>query len=188
MNQRVPILSKYLNRGPAGEEVSLLGIIEVQVRLDKARRHIDEHYAEPLDLHQLARIACFSRYHFLRLFRTVYGITPHRYLMQRRVAVAKEMLIINKFNVTEVCYEVGFESLGSFSLLFKRLTGKPPLAYRAGLFRPVPPALIWPRILVPFCLIEKLMAREQNRNFREAATAGEDYVPGANSGGTSNDQ
>lgn len=153
-------------RGPETPAASLL---DTRTRLERARRFIDDNYFQPLDLDQVAREACFSRFHFVRLFRIMFGITPHQYLMRRRVEKAKEMLIMQKYNVTEVCFEVGFESLGSFSTLFKRISGVPPIAYRAGLFRPVPKSLIWPKALVPYCLISRVLAPPQNRNIREAA-------------------
>lgn len=155
--------------GLLSQETPAAGLLDTRHRLECARRFIDNYYFQPLDLDQVAREACFSRYHFVRLFRMMFGITPHQYLMRRRVDKAKELLIMQKYNVTEVCFEVGFESLGSFSTLFKRISGVPPIAYRAGLFRPVPKSLIWPTALVPYCLISRVLAPPQNRNIREAA-------------------
>ncbi|MGB5107711.1 MAG: AraC family transcriptional regulator [Candidatus Zixiibacteriota bacterium] len=147
---------------------SSAGLIDIRARLEKARRFIDANYHLPIDLDLVAREACFSRFHFIRSFRAVFGITPHQYLMRTRVEKAKELLIMQKYNVTEVCFEVGFESLGSFSTLFKRISGQPPIAYRAGIFRPVPKSLIWPKLLVPYCLISKILGPQQKSNIREA--------------------
>ncbi len=98
----------------------------VRRRLVLARAFIDEHYDLPLDLEQIAGQASFSRYHFLRLFRGAFDQTPHQYLTQRRIAKAKELLAASDMSVTEVCFAVGFDSLGSFSALFRRHIGHAP--------------------------------------------------------------
>ena len=97
----------------------------------RARELIDSRYTQPLDLDELARTANFSRYHFLRAFRRAFDATPHEYLTRKRIERAKELLAQSELTVTEICFEVGFESLGSFSTLFHRLTGWSPSIYRA---------------------------------------------------------
>lgn len=149
---------------------------DTRTRLDRARRYIDDNYSQPIDLDLLAKQACFSRYHFIRLFRHAFGVTPHQYLMRVRVEKAKEMLIMQKFNVTEVCFEVGFESLGSFSSLFKRISGRTPLDYRAGIYRPIPKSLTWPKLFVPYCLVSRFSSPPENSNIREAASSGSAYL------------
>lgn len=104
---------------------------DTYVRLVRARRLIDECYHLPLDLDQISGEACLSRFHFLRLFRRAFNKTPHQYLTQRRIERAKELLSSSGLTVTDVCFEVGFESLGSFSSLFHKHVGYPPIAYRA---------------------------------------------------------
>jgi len=99
-------------------------------RLCRARRYIDECYDLPLDLTEMSKQACLSRYHFLRLFRDAFATTPHQYLIQRRIEKAKELLRSERFSVTDVCFEVGFQSLGSFSSLFRRCVGDAPVNYR----------------------------------------------------------
>ena len=74
--------------------------------------------------------ACFSRYHFLRLFRQAFDKTPHQYLIERRIEKAKELLSSDSLRVTDVCFEVGFQSLGSFSSLFRKCVGHAPVTYR----------------------------------------------------------
>jgi AraC-like DNA-binding protein len=91
---------------------------EVLERLDRARKFIDRCYDLPLNLDEISSHACFSRYHFLRLFRQAFHKTPHQYLIDRRIERAKELLSGNDLRVTDVCFEVGFQSLGSFSSLF----------------------------------------------------------------------
>ncbi|MDX6577501.1 MAG: hypothetical protein QOE96_3454 [Blastocatellia bacterium] len=103
---------------------------DLHERLCRARRFIDECYDLPLDLSEISKQACLSRYHFLRLFRDTFATTPHQYLIQRRIEKAKELLSSGKLSVTDVCFEVGFESLGSFSALFRRCVGDAPNHYR----------------------------------------------------------
>src|SRR5262245_60363101 len=104
-------------------------------RLMRAREFIDECYHQPLDLEQISGEACLSRFHFLRLFRRAFNKTPHQYLTQRRIEKAKELLSSSGLTVTDVCFEVGFESLGSFSSLFHKHVGHPPITYRAIIFQ-----------------------------------------------------
>src|SRR2546426_4818162 len=103
---------------------------DVHDRLCRARRFIDECYDLPLDLNEISKQACLSRFHFLRLFRDTFETTPHQYLIQRRIEKAKELLRWKEMSVTDVCFEVGFESLGSFSALFRRCVGTAPVTYR----------------------------------------------------------
>ncbi|HLO30873.1 MAG TPA: AraC family transcriptional regulator [Anaerolineales bacterium] len=99
--------------------------------LRRAQELIDTQYSQPLDLDELARSANFSRYHFLRLFRHAFHATPHEYLTRKRIEHAKELLAQSELTVTEICFEVGFESLGSFSTLFHKIVGWSPSIYRA---------------------------------------------------------
>jgi AraC-like DNA-binding protein len=102
----------------------------VYARLCRARDFIDLCYDLPLNLEQISSQACFSRYHFLRLFRQAFNKTPHQYLIERRIEKAKELLSLRDSRVTDVCFEVGFQSLGSFSSLFHKSVGHPPITYR----------------------------------------------------------
>ena len=99
--------------------------------LQRARELIDEQYFRSLDLNEIAQSANLSRYHFLRAFRDAFHLTPHEYLTRKRIERAKELLADSDLMVTEICFEVGFESLGSFSTLFHRIVGWSPLIYRA---------------------------------------------------------
>jgi AraC-like DNA-binding protein len=96
----------------------------------RARDLMDRAYAEPLDIPELARSARVSRAHFSRSFKQAFGETPHRYLMSRRMERAMALLRAGELSVTEVCYAVGFTSLGSFSTQFRRFVGDSPSAYR----------------------------------------------------------
>jgi AraC-like DNA-binding protein len=108
---------------------------DTYVRLTRARRLMDECFHLPLDLNQISSEACLSRFHFLRLFRRAFNKTPHQYLTERRIEKAKELLSSSGLTVTDVCFEVGFESLGSFSSLFHKRVGQPPITYRAIIFQ-----------------------------------------------------
>ncbi|HAF16259.1 MAG TPA: AraC family transcriptional regulator [Blastocatellia bacterium] len=103
---------------------------DVFERLNRARKFIDLCYDLPLNLDEISSHACFSRYHFLRLFRQAFNKTPHQYLVERRIERAKELLSSADLRVTDVCFEVGFQSLGSFSSLFHKSVGHPPITYR----------------------------------------------------------
>ena len=103
---------------------------EVHERLWRARAFINENFHEPIDLDEISQEACLSRYHFLRLFREEFATTPHQYLIERRIEKAKELLRHRRMTVTDVCFEVGFESLGSFSTLFRQRVGDAPTGYR----------------------------------------------------------
>jgi AraC-like DNA-binding protein len=103
---------------------------DVYERLCRARDFIDLCYDLPLNLEQISSQACFSRFHFLRLFRQAFDKTPHQYLVERRIEKAKELLRSDELRVTDVCFEVGFQSLGSFSSLFHKSVGHPPITYR----------------------------------------------------------
>jgi AraC-like DNA-binding protein len=113
-------------------------------RLRRARDRIDRDYAQPLDVETLAREAHMSAGHFSRVFRLAYGESPYSYLMTRRVERAMALLRRGDLSVTEVCFEVGCSSLGTFSTRFTELVGMPPSAYRreaTGAMAGVPPCV-----------------------------------------------
>jgi transcriptional regulator GlxA family with amidase domain len=99
--------------------------------LVRAREIIEAQFARPLDIRTLSAEAGLSQYHFVRAFRQLFHETPHRYLLRMRIQKAKELLALTTMSVTDVCFDVGFESLGSFSATFHRIVGWPPSTYRA---------------------------------------------------------
>jgi AraC-like DNA-binding protein len=100
-------------------------------RLRRVRDRIDREYAQPLDVEALARAAHMSAGHFSRQFRLAYGESPYSYLMTRRIERAMALLRRGDLSVTEVCFEVGCSSLGTFSTRFAELVGVPPSVYRS---------------------------------------------------------
>ncbi|MEY9838625.1 helix-turn-helix transcriptional regulator [Streptacidiphilus sp. EB103A] len=100
------------------------------VRLRRIRDRIDREYAQPLDVEALARGEHMSAGHLSRAFRLAYGESPYSYLMTRRIERAMALLRRGDLSVTEVCFEVGCSSLGTFSTRFTELVGVPPSVYR----------------------------------------------------------
>ncbi|GAA2718280.1 helix-turn-helix domain-containing protein [Micromonospora olivasterospora] len=96
----------------------------------RARDAMDRAYAEPLDIPALARIAHVSEAHFIRTFRATFGETPHRYLQRRRVERAMYLLTQTDRDITDICFAVGFSSLGTFSRTFRQIVGESPTEYR----------------------------------------------------------
>jgi AraC-like DNA-binding protein len=114
-------------------------------RLRRVRDRMDREYAQPLDVEALARDAHMSAGHFSREFRRAYGESPYSYLMTRRVERAMALLRGGELRVTEVCFEVGCSSLGTFSTRFTELVGVPPSVYRrqaAGAMDGIPPCVV----------------------------------------------
>src|SRR6266853_3986851 len=102
---------------------------ETNRRMLRARDAMDRAYAEPLDIPALAQIAHVSEAHFIRTFRATFGETPHRYLQRRRVERAMFLLRATERSVTDVCFDVGFTSLGTFSRTFRDIVQVPPTEY-----------------------------------------------------------
>src|SRR5436309_14358793 len=93
--------------------------LELYRRIVQAKLFIDSNFAEPIDADEIADEACYSKFHFIRTFKSIYGRTPHQYLTHVRIERAKQMLEQGVY-VTEACFDVGFDSLGSFNVLIKR--------------------------------------------------------------------
>jgi AraC-like DNA-binding protein len=106
-------------------------------RMLRARDAMDRTYAQELDVPALASVAHVSPSHFSRTFRATFGEPPHRYLQRRRVERAMYLLRATDLDVTVICLEVGFTSLGTFSRTFRAIVGETPSAYRSP--RPAAP-------------------------------------------------
>ena len=131
-------------------------------RLLRARDAMDRSYADALDIEALASAVHLSRAHFIRSFREAFGEPPHRYLQRRRIERAMSMLRETDLSVTEICLEVGFASLGSFSRTFRGILGTTPTAYRER-------SRSMERAGVPSCY-----AMAADRPSRTSSTFGED--------------
>ena len=105
---------------------------EVLIALRRARDLTDRNFAQPLTLDSMARAAHLSRFHFARAFTKAYGETPRTYLTRRRIERAKDLLRAANLTITEICFLVGYESVGSFSSRFHDLVGMSPTAYRSA--------------------------------------------------------
>ena len=101
-------------------------------RLLRARDAMDRAYAEPLDVRSVAAVAHVSEAHFIRTFRATFGETPHRYLQRRRVERSMFLLRESDRSVTDVCLDVGFTSLGTFSRTFREIVGESPSEFRSN--------------------------------------------------------
>lgn len=108
----------------------LRGTEERNRRMLRARDAMDRAFAQPLDIPALSRVAHSSPAHFSRQFRAVFGETPHRYLQRRRIERAMELLRETDRPVTEICFDIGFNSLGTFSRTFSEIVGESPSSYR----------------------------------------------------------
>lgn len=125
---------------------------DVASRLLRAKDLMDARFAEPLDVPTLAGVAHMSAGYFSRSFRATFGETPHQYLMTRRIERAMALLRTGGLSVTQVCHEVGFVSLGSFTVRFGELAGECPSAYAARWAAPAARELA---ARMPSCLAKK---------------------------------
>jgi AraC-like DNA-binding protein len=121
-------------------------------RLLRARDFLGAGYRDRVLLENAARQACLSPYHFNRVFTRAFGETPHEFVTRMRIEEAKKMLLAENQSVTDICFDLGYESLGSFSTRFRSLTGLSPAAFRRearvafGGF-----ASHWPLYYIPAC-------------------------------------
>jgi AraC-like DNA-binding protein len=121
-------------------------------RLCRARDYVGACYRDRITLENAAREACLSPFHFNRLFVQAFGETPHEFATRMRIEEAKKLLLAENRSVTDICLDVGYESLGSFSTRFRSLTGLSPAAFRRearatfGGF-----AAHWPLYYIPAC-------------------------------------
>ena len=130
----------------------------------RAKDLADARYFEHLDVDDMARAAGLSRAHFSREFRRAFGESPHQYLLTRRLERAAALLRTTDRSVATVCFDVGLQSVGSFTTSFKRAFGASPTAYRASF----PPAAYY--AMVPGCMM-RFHGRPRHSTFREDSSA-----------------
>ena len=124
-------------------------------RIVRAKLFIDAHFASAIELDDIADEACFSKFHFVRLFREIYGRTPHQYLTDVRVRKAQELLAQGA-PIARACYSVGFDSISSFTGLFKGRVGVTPAAFQKSKLARSADISRRPVKFVPNCFVEKL--------------------------------
>jgi AraC family transcriptional regulator len=108
------------------------GTAEAYVKaVERVIGHMKEHLEEPLDLDELAPIAAISKFHLVRIFDEITGTTPRHFLACLRIQQAKQLLLSSRASITDICMEVGYTSLGSFSKTFSFLVGLSPQDFRA---------------------------------------------------------
>jgi AraC-like DNA-binding protein len=129
----------------------------------RVRDRIDREFAQPLNVENLARGAHLSAGHLSREFRRIYGESPYAYLMTRRIERAMTLLRRGDLSVTEICFAVGFSSLGTFSTRFSELVGVSPTAYRDDPSRSVEG--------IPPCLAKQITRPVRNREALATASA-----------------
>ncbi len=126
---------------------------DIYTKLVSAKLFIDRHFDEAVDLETVASNAHLSSFHFHRLFTKVYHITPHQYLTKKRLQKAKELLKTNELSIAGICTDIGFESHGSFSSLFKKHHGLAPRSYRNKVQEQKEKAAYQPACVIPHCFI-----------------------------------
>ena len=134
-------------------------------RIVQAKLFIDNNFADKIDLDNISDEAYFSKYHFIRLFKTIYGKTPHKYLTSVRIEKALQLLRADT-SVSEVCFRVGFDSLTSFSGLFRRIVGISPSNYLTQQQQLRSQILKAPLAFVPACYAHQ-NGWSENSNFEE---------------------
>lgn len=135
--------------------------IYVYKRIVQATLYIDTHFSEEIDLGNIADEACFSKFHFLRLFKKIYGKSPHQYLTTVRMEQAKKFLE-KGYSVQDACTLSGFDSSSSFSGLFKRYTSLSPSAYQKEYFERQELIRTSPLMFIPNCFAEQKGWKKSN--------------------------
>ena len=134
-------------------------------RIVQAKLFIDTHFSDDIDLNNISDEAYFSKFHFIRLFKAIYGKTPHQYLTRVRIENAKELLQ-NEIAVSDVCFAVGFDSISSFTGLFKRYTKLSPSEYSRQFKNRKEQIKKVPLQFIPTCFAEQKGWSEKS-NFEE---------------------
>ena len=125
---------------------------ELLSRLCRGRDLLRNWEDEPVSIRVIARASGLTHFHFIRLFKAVFGETPHQYRSRAQIEKAKHLLLLTDLSVTDVCMAVGFSSLGSFSALFSRRTGMSPSEFQRRYRQGSMPQQHLPAHLIPGCL------------------------------------
>jgi AraC-like DNA-binding protein len=128
-------------------------------RIVQAKLFIDRHFREKININEIAEEASFSRFHFIRLFRQAYGDTPHQYLMSLRMLEAEKLMTNPDMKIQDICFAIGFESVGTFTTQFSKLYGKTPKARQKEILEKKRIIVEEPLKTVPNCFAEKQFSR-----------------------------
>lgn len=120
------------------------------------RDYLQEHFSDSFSLTQVAKYSCMSKYHFSRVFTNVFGESPNTFVAKLRIEKAKKMLVTEKLSIREVCENVGYSSIGSFSSLFRKQVGMSPTQYRRELWSLSHEPLSFPMQSIPLCYAQNL--------------------------------
>jgi len=135
-------------------------------RIVHAKLFIDNNYSLNIDLDNISDEAFFSKFHFIRLFKKIYGKTPHQHLIAVRIEKAKQQLMQTQMPISDVCYSVGFDSVSSFTGLFKKIVGSTPSAWQLQQQKINEAVLASPLSFIPNCFAEK-KGWTKKSNFQE---------------------
>jgi AraC-like DNA-binding protein len=127
---------------------------DTYVRLCRARDFLAAHYARRLTLNEAASVACLSPFHFHRLFSKAFGETPHDFQSRLRIKEAQHRLILDNEPVTDICFDLGYESLGTFSSRFRRVVGNSPINYRRSVRSMFAVPALWRVQMIPYCFVQ----------------------------------
>lgn len=131
-------------------------------KLCLGRDYLQEHYTDSFSLRKVAEYSCMSQYHFSRVFTTVFGESPNTFVARLRIEKAKKLLITGNLSISEVCAEVGYSSVGSFSSLFKEKVGISPSQYRRTLRSLATEPNCFPMQSIPLCFAQNLFGFKSN--------------------------
>jgi AraC-like DNA-binding protein len=128
-------------------------------RIVQAKLFIDKHFREKINLDEIAEEASFSRFHFIRLFKEAYGDTPHQYMMALRMREAENLMANGNLKIQDICFAIGFESVGTFTTQFTKLFGKTPKSRQKEILQRKKVIEEQPLRTVPNCFAEKQFSR-----------------------------
>ena len=128
-------------------------------RIVQAKLFIDKHFREKINLDEIAEEASFSRFHFIRLFREAYGNTPHQYMISLRLHEAERLMTDAGLKIQDICFEIGFESVGTFTTLFTKTYGMTPKARQKEILERKRISNEEPLRTIPNCFAEKQFPR-----------------------------
>lgn len=120
------------------------------------RDYLQEHFSDSFSLTEVAKYSCMSKYHFSRVFTAVFGESPNTFVARLRIEKAKKMLVTEKLSIREICENVGYSSIGSFSALFRKQVGMSPTQYRRELWNLSHDPLSFPMQSIPLCYAQNL--------------------------------